>query len=103
MPSRESPCFFAAFAISAMVQAVPCPLEIEWVCTSSWIMMITSLPGDDAVDCPDKVSCSPKNMLPDNSMRPNLWFVNEKNKKPQKMFRKPKKHSKKYDYFIDFI
>ena len=52
--------------------------------------MITSLPGDDAVDCPDKVSCSPENMLPDNSMRPNLWFVNEKNKKPQKIFRKPK-------------
>lgn len=46
--------------------------------------MITSLPGDDAVDCPDKVSCSPKNMLPDNSMRPNLWFVNEKKQKTTK-------------------
>lgn len=37
------------------------------------------------------------------SMRPNLWFVNEKNKKPQKIFRKPKKRSKKCDYFIDFM
>lgn len=31
-----------------------------------------------------------------------MWFVNKNNKKPQKLFKKPKKRSKKYDYFIDF-
>ena len=39
----------------------------------------------------------------DISMRPDLWFVNKNNKKPQKIFQKPKKHSKTSDYFVDFI